>query len=181
MRNFVTSDLHFNHTNIMKFCPKTRGMFKDVGHMNRWMVEEWNKTVNQDDTVYILGDFAFGRVESAVELLLQLNGKLILVIGNHDKKNLKTPAFASCFFSVHDYLEVTINGKMICMFHYPILEWNQMHRGSFHFYGHVHGNKTGLEKYRAEDVSFDAQMKIVSDIDNLLIKLETREIRKHHE
>ena len=53
---FVTSDLHFGHTNVIEFCPETRGMFSSAEEMNEGMIEAWNKEVSNDDTVYIFGD-----------------------------------------------------------------------------------------------------------------------------
>jgi hypothetical protein len=49
MRTWVTSDLHFGHKNIMKFCPVTRARFRDdVDYMNTAMVEEWNAKVKPE-------------------------------------------------------------------------------------------------------------------------------------
>ena len=127
MTDFVTADLHFSHTNIIKFCPVTRYGMKDADHMNSILVAEWNRDVQPEDTVYILGDVAFGRVERATAILQGLNGRKILIAGNHDHKNLRDPAFRACFDEVHPYYEMTYNGTFVVMFHYPIHEWNQMH------------------------------------------------------
>lgn len=55
MTTWVTSDLHFGHANIMKFCPVSRARFNnDVDYMNEQMVLEWNATIAPEDTVYIL-------------------------------------------------------------------------------------------------------------------------------
>jgi hypothetical protein len=66
------------------------------------------------------------------------------------------------------------------MMHYPIYEWDQMHRGAVHFYGHVHGAVTGMEKYRARDVAFDATGRVVSDFDMMVKDALKGEIRSHH-
>jgi hypothetical protein len=55
-----------------------------------------------------------------------------------------------------------------------------MHRGSVHFYGHVHGDKTGLEKYRARDAGFDATGKVVSSLDDMIVDALKGEIKPHH-
>ena len=59
MKKWITSDLHFGHANIMKFCPVTRAGFRDVDHMNECMIEEWNQSVAPEAEVFILGDVAF--------------------------------------------------------------------------------------------------------------------------
>ena len=87
MKTWITSDLHFGHKNIMKFCPQTRARFRDdVGYMNSAMVEEWNAKVEPEDLVYILGDVAFMSGSDAGKTMHRLNGRKILVEGNHDRK-----------------------------------------------------------------------------------------------
>lgn len=180
MKTFITSDLHFGHKNIMNFCPVTRGRFRDVEHMREQMIKEWNADVSADDTVFILGDVAFLPAKEAVDIMRRLNGTKILIEGNHDVKLLKDTEFRACFAEVHKYLRHVHNGQLVCMFHFPIWEWDQMHRGSVHFYGHVHGAKTGMEKYRARDVAFDATGRVVSNFDDMIRDALKGEIRAHH-
>jgi calcineurin-like phosphoesterase family protein len=181
MRTFITSDLHFGHTNIMKFCPQSRARFKnDVNYMNEQMVAEWNHCVNPEDTVYILGDVAFLPADKATAIMRRLNGNKILVEGNHDRKLLKDPAFASCFAEVHKYLDINYNGHKCVMFHYPIAEWDQMHRGALHFHGHLHGGESGLEKFRARDMGMDATGFIVVEMERAINDAMTGVIKGHH-
>ena len=180
MKKWITSDLHFGHANIMKFCPVTRAGFTDVVDMREKMIAEWNKSVSQEDQTFILGDFAFLPAKDAVEILHRLNGSKILIEGNHDRKLLNDPAFRRCFAEVHPYLRYNHDGQLVIMFHYPIWEWDQMHRGAVHFYGHVHGNRTGLEQYRARDVAFDATGRVVSNLDSMIADALKGEIRSHH-
>ena len=180
MKTWITSDLHFGHANIKKFCPETRDRFRDVEHMREVMISEWNESVAAEDTVYILGDVAFLPAAEAVQIMRRLNGRKILIEGNHDRKLLNDPAFRACFDQVHSYLRFVHNGQLVISFHYPILEWDQMHRGSVHFYGHVHGKPTGLEQYRARDVAFDATGRVVSDLDVMIADALKGEIRSHH-
>lgn len=180
MKTWVTADLHFGHVNIQKFCPKTRGHYRDVDHMNEDMILQWNRQVSADDKVYILGDVSFQTPEKSVETLGRLNGNKVLVKGNHDQKNLKDVCFASQFVEAHDYLELNYNGNLIVMLHYPLLEWNRMHRGSLHFYGHLHGGKSGLEEYRARDAGFDATGNVVTLMDDLVTDALKGKIKSHH-
>lgn len=101
MKIFLTSDNHFFHTNVIRYCnrPFTTNkdalppghtpeelavaIQKDVVEMNDAMVAGWNSVVSPEDTVYHLGDFAFAA--RAVEYYTpKLNGKKILILGNHD-------------------------------------------------------------------------------------------------
>lgn len=81
MKIFVIADTHFNHENIIKYCNRP---FKSVEEMNEAMIKNWNETVSNKDVVIHLGDFALGSKEKAREIAGRLNGKKILVLGNHD-------------------------------------------------------------------------------------------------
>ena len=181
MKTYVTSDLHFGHTNIMKFCPVSRARFNnDVEYMNEQMIKEWNEIVEPGDIVYILGDVAFLPAAKAVNILKRLNGDLILIEGNHDRKLLKDPAFRNCFMEVHQYLHLTYDKTFVTMFHYPIAEWDQMHRGSVHFHGHLHGGESGMEKFRCIDVGMDATGWIVIEMEDAIRRAMKGEIKGHH-
>lgn len=54
---FFTSDTHFNHANIIRFCNRP---FKDVSHMNEAIISNWNRVVGPEDIVFHLGDFCLG-------------------------------------------------------------------------------------------------------------------------
>ena len=181
MRTFVTSDLHFGHKNIMKFCPQTRARFKDdVDYMNNAMVLEWNAKVQPEDTVYILGDVAFMSGSDAGRMVNRLNGTKILVEGNHDRKTLMDETFRGAFAEIHKYLDIVYDGHKIVMFHYPIAEWDQMHRGALHFHGHLHGGVSGLEKFRAFDVGMDSTGEIVVSMEYAINRIKNNEIKGHH-
>ena len=182
MKTWITSDLHFGHSNILKFCPETRGHFRDVEHMNSEMISLWNKSVQHEDKVYILGDVAFTNAERAAAIMLSLNGTKILVQGNHDSKLVKDLRFSNCFAEIHDYLRLVYNKTtLVIMFHYPIYEWDQMHRGSIHFHGHLHGNHNGMPGSRALDVGYDATGNVVSLMDDMINQAMKGAIRPHHQ
>lgn len=180
MTTWITSDLHFSHANIQKFCPATRGHYKDVTDMNEQMILEWNQKVTTNDVVYILGDVAFCSADKAADIVLQLNGIKHLIAGNHDEKNLKQQRFRDCFASVQHYLRLVYNKQLIIMCHFPFLEWDQMHRGSIHFFGHLHGNKTGAEHYRCMDVGMDATGHVLITLDEAINKVGNNDIKSHH-
>jgi len=181
LKTWITSDLHFGHKNIMSFCPETRARFRnDVSYMTEAMIEEWNARVGTADTVYILGDVAFMSGFNASLVMMRLNGIKILVEGNHDRKTLMDVNFRNAFKEVHKYLDITYDGHKIVMFHYPIAEWDQMHRGALHFHGHLHGGVSGLEKYRAMDVGMDSTGEIVISMDRAIRMIKDKEIKGHH-
>lgn len=168
MTDFVTSDLHFSHKNVIKFCPKTRGQWSNADEMDAGMIAIWNSIVGVDDTTYIIGDFAFADAAKAVAILNQLNGTKILVEGNHDRTLLKDGNFRKCFKMIRDYLEIYHNDTRVVMSHYPMAAWNQSFRGSVMLHGHLHDQLSGLEEYRIRNVGFDFTGNVVSKLDDIV-------------
>ena len=181
MKTYITSDLHFGHSRIKLFCPEARARFSnDIDTMNEQMITEWNSIVNFEDTVYILGDVAFLPVNQSVTILNRLNGSKILIEGNHDYKSLKDPDFCACFSEIHKYHEMYYNNTFVTMFHYPIAEFNKMHRGAVHFHGHLHGSTSGLEHFRVRDIGMDATGQIVMLMEDAIADALTGQIKEHH-
>src|ERR1700690_2381531 len=81
MTRWFTSDLHFGHNNIIRYCQRP---FRDVHEMHNAMIQTWNETVKEGDEVYVVGDFSLS-ARYCKEFLPRLNGTKILVVGNHDK------------------------------------------------------------------------------------------------
>ncbi|MCL2120566.1 MAG: metallophosphoesterase [Planctomycetaceae bacterium] len=77
-RVFFTSDLHFNHQNLIKFCGRP---FHTAGEMNEKLIKWFNEAVGPSDTVYVLGDLVVG---SDLSCAARLNGRKLLLMGNHD-------------------------------------------------------------------------------------------------
>jgi len=134
--NFYTADSHFGHTNIIKYCKRP---FLSVEEMDSVLIDKINAKVGSGDNLYILGDFCFKNINPQ-KYLDQINCKNVhLIIGNHDSRSHKS---LSCFSTANYYLEnkeiVNRKDRTVILFHYPIKEWNQWHRGSWHLHGHVH-------------------------------------------
>lgn len=91
-RIFITSDFHFGHANIIRYC---RRPFASVEEMDRELVERYNSLVTDLDTVYVLGDVTMGR---DLGLAGTLRGRKKLLMGNHDK--LPVPAYEAAGFEV---------------------------------------------------------------------------------
>lgn len=179
MKTWIGSDFHWGHTNIMKFCPETRGHYRDVAHMNQDMIDQWNRMVAPEDLVYMLGDIAFMGAYDASKIMNSLNGRKILIKGNHDSKTVKDLNFRQAFAEIHEYLEVNYAGTKVCMFHYPIAEFNSQHRGAVHFHGHLHQNLSGLEQYRVRNVGWDYTGRILSTMEEMIEDAMRGEIKRH--
>src|SRR5882724_4671195 len=91
MKIWFTSDQHFCHKNIIRLCNRP---FADLDEMHRTLKEKWNAKVGPQDLVYVIGDFSFCQKTEAHKILQALNGKKILIQGNHDKeKSIPTEDF----------------------------------------------------------------------------------------
>jgi len=83
MKYFFTSDTHFGHKNIIDYCKRP---FSSVEEMDNKIIQNWNKTVSKKDTVFFLGDFCVGG--NFENYRKKLNGNIIFIKGNHDKKTI---------------------------------------------------------------------------------------------
>lgn len=82
MKIMVVSDPHFNHTNII---PYSNRPFNSLREMDAAIINNWNRVVSDDDVVLCLGDFCFGTKDNIPYYTRQLNGRKILIKGNHDR------------------------------------------------------------------------------------------------
>lgn len=198
---WFTSDLHFGHANIIKYCvesrhicfdgktvmvdgveqPITREMLLNIRDdkaiecqliaiMDDFLIEQWNQSINENDVVFLLGDVFIARgspsqyAESQQKMLERLNGKIIMIEGNHDygfygnRYNVD-----DALFGRYQQLDIDLPIKMkndngefellttldkkgnpqivkqhFVLSHYPIANWNKMNSGSIHLYGHLH-------------------------------------------
>lgn len=176
---WVTSDLHFGHRNVMKFCHKTRSKWSNVEEMNEGLVEEWNSKVLPGDIIFHLGDFSFMKKVATVDILERLNGSKFFILGNHDKGARQV---LQRYGTVCDYYETNYHleghtghpeSVKVCMSHYPMREWNQCHRGSLMLHGHMHGS---VEMFgRSMDVGYDSLGEIAR-LDDVCKFLLTRDV-----
>lgn len=133
---FYTSDLHFGHENVIKYCNRP---FKSTDEMDGCLIKNWNSRVMPNDTVFIVGDLIYRTTKSPEWYLQQLHGTKYLIRGNHERY-LDNETFDSSryFADVSQYMVISDGGKRIVLFHYPICEWYGMNRGNLHIFGHVH-------------------------------------------
>lgn len=90
--------------------------FENIQEMNQILIQNYNAVVHKNDTVYILGDISHHLpMDRANELISRLNGKKILIKGNHDKKD-----DLELFEEICDFKTVSLNGLYFALMHYPI-------------------------------------------------------------
>lgn len=188
---WFTSDNHFGHKNILKFCPETRP-FASIEEHDAAQIANFQKLVQPEDTVWFLGDVFFCNEYRAKDILAQIPGHKHLVYGNHDQTIKKSFAVRSMFESIQDYKELRVDGVNVVLFHFPIMEWNRMHHGAYSLFGHVHGSLDDDELVlsgRAMDVGVDSRPDGVTNYNGLVspwswnqvnLILANRPVRTHH-
>lgn len=161
MRTFFTSDLHFGHSNIIRFCERP---FSNADEMDAALIKNWNETVHAHDNIWVLGDVSFHHPQRTFEILSELKGFKRLVYGNHDKSIRKQKHLHDCFNEVYDLRECWLQDEevttavYVTMCHYPMLSWNRSYHGSIQLHGHVHARQPFQPNATARryDVGVDA-------------------------
>ncbi len=133
---FLIADPHFTHQGMCRFVDKNGEKVRpwtDAAEMDEALIENWNATVKQYDKVYVLGDFAIAK--KSIAIAGRLNGKKVLIRGNHDIFALKD--YTPWFYDVRGSHKL----DNFVLTHIPIhpdslARWT---RGNIH--GHLH---TGL-------------------------------------
>ena len=155
MRYYI-ADPHFFHGALNTKMDR-RG-FESVEAMNEHMLQQWNRKVRKNDEVVILGDLSWGKAEETNELLEQLNGRLYLIQGNHDRFLKNKDYNAGRFVWIKPYEELQDNKRKVILCHYPIMCYNGQYRVDekgnpkvYMLYGHVHDTQDQrlLERFQA--------------------------------
>jgi calcineurin-like phosphoesterase family protein len=146
---FFTSDNHYFHDNIIKYCDRP---FSGSLDMNAEMMSRWNSRVGPDDIGIFVGDISAGlkkRTGELRDIIGGLNGKKILVRGNHDHQTNEWYV-ESGFLEVFDFLN--LGGVILC--HYPLhslsergLDESAFGDYSFVIHGHVHAKGPNFDRH----------------------------------
>lgn len=145
--DYFISDTHFNHDREFIWGP--RG-FKSVTESNNTIIDNWNKTVGKNDNVYMLGDFFLGTdMDFVRNTLARLNGKIHLIIGNHD-----SPAKIKIYQESPNIVEIVwttqieYKGRKFYLSHYPTLTadlQSNPEKAVFNLFGHTHSKEKFYE------------------------------------
>ena len=178
MTEFFTSDHHFFHHNIIKYCERPFSSIKD---MHEVMIERWNVVVKPLDIVYYLGDFGLCHKHKLREIMEMLNGEKILIKGNHDGHSKRSYIEKVGFKDVMPSLVV----KDLHLCHYPRkgdtqqedrynLRRLNLTEDQWLICGHVH--QAWRIKGRDFNVGVDVNNFFPIRLDNLLLEIEQKEV-----
>jgi len=140
MEIFFTGDMHFGHENIIEFDNRP---FESVEEMDAELINRWNAKVGKDDLVYVLGDMIWKtRNDDAPSIIKSLNGKIILIKGNHDRF-LHNEKAKAALAEIKDYDDICVTLKdgttrRCILSHYFIPMYNGHRHKAIHLHAHSH-------------------------------------------
>ena len=183
---WFTSDLHFWHKNICKYCNRP---FETMEEMNQALIDNWNSVVKEDDTVFVLGDMGFCGYDKLEPLMSQLNGKKYLIQGNHDSDKIVFRLYeANIIEGYYKMHEVTIIGDEECpdqqltLCHFPMIDWPNKERGAWMVHGHQHQlPETPSCSVMHWDVGVDKNNLKPISFEQLKINITTQFVNRNHE
>ncbi len=86
-KTWFISDLHLGHTRMLSYGKRP---FENLQQLDETIIKNWNNKVKKEHDVYILGDVSFYHKDKTKEIIEQLKGKKILILGNHDRRKSVT-------------------------------------------------------------------------------------------
>jgi calcineurin-like phosphoesterase family protein len=124
------ADPHLGHLNMAK-----RRGFNSFEEHDEYFIKQWNSVVGKRDLTYILGDIT---MESSkyYHLLDRLNGRKIVVGGNHDK-----PGHTKELLKYVESIVGMIQYKGIFLTHCPVHPREMEYRIKHNIHGHIHENR----------------------------------------
>lgn len=137
MNKFFTADTHFGSERTRELSKRP---FATIEEMDKTFINNWNNVVGKADIVYHIGDFG------EYKHLKELNGKIILILGNYEKKEMKEK-FNNNFAQYKNYLislgfyevyennlQINIKNRTLNLTHEPL----DCVKNMMNLFGHIH-------------------------------------------
>jgi calcineurin-like phosphoesterase family protein len=153
MTRFFTADHHFWHGNIIRICNRP---FENMEEMHEELIRRWNERVNEGDIVFHLGDFSFRPCVGLLKRLVgRLNGRIVLILGNHDKNEARR-YIDSDFYDVTWHKRIKLKDRSVMLQHYPKFPWPSAELGKVDIIIHGHTHHKDKVSERGIHVGVDA-------------------------
>ena len=132
---YYTADLHFHYEPAAEMRPVS-----SAAEMDEMLIRNWNETIGEDDTVYVVGDVGYNDNRVPCDALAQLKGHKHLIRGNHDVGFDDAELLYDHFETITDFNEIDDGEDHILLCHYPILHIKK----SYMIHGHLHQVREGI-------------------------------------
>jgi calcineurin-like phosphoesterase family protein len=157
---WVISDTHFGHANILDYCPWRRTWANSLSEHDAALISAWRERVGPDDLVLHLGDVALGAKEHLSAVRASLPGRIVLVRGNHDRSH--SAMRAAGFEMVYAAVRIEVGDRhWICRHNPAAFSIKEARTATRLLHGHSHGNELAEDihpavRAKAWDCSLDA-------------------------
>ena len=182
---WFTSDTHFGH--IKDFLWSPRG-FNSIQEHDETIIHNWNEVIGPEDEVYHLGDVMLNDNEHGLECIKRLNGKIHIILGNHDTETRASLYLHCPNIETIDYArELKIGKYYFWLCHYPTVTANYdddkpWAKHLINIYGHTHQQTkfyndnpymycVCLDAHNNYPVSLE---QILEDVKNKIIEMERK-------
>lgn len=136
---WVISDTHFGHENILAYCPWRQTWAQTVANHYATLIAAWQRVVRPTDWVLHLGDVALGPMNHAAAIRQQLPGRIIVVRGNHDRS--LSAMRAAGYDLVYSAVRIVCDGEQWIGRHNPAaFSVREAAVAKRLLHGHCHGN-----------------------------------------
>ena len=162
---WFSSDLHLNHQAVIDYGRE----FDSVSYMNDSILNEINKLVRENDLLVLCGDTMLVEKDYIHFLNSLICDNVIILFGNHCNRGKMYSALVECdkLIYIGDYLELNVEGQIICCSHFPMFNWNYQDDGAFHLHGHLHADESAvvkeIHKYKSMDCGIDNYYKLFGE------------------
>jgi len=155
MKIFLTSNQQFGRAGAINAYKRP---FADVDEMDEYLIAQWNRTVTHEDSVFVLGNFAWDP-ETAERLSKSLNGTIYVIPGEWDKAIKDITEIQGSNIS---YINVGIKelpSLTSVLSYWPLNEWTKKKKGWVSFIGHPakkykSNHKENIANVRCDDWDF---------------------------
>jgi len=177
-KRFFTADLHFQDDRLNLYARDL--MFENSKEVDNYIIKTWNKTVDKNDLVILIGDISM--TKDGLKNLDKLNGEKWLVKGNYDipvesggtaKYEISDKILSKYFTKILDDLKLEIGGETVYINHFPTNAKSEF----FNIVGHIHG--TWKVQRNMVNVGVDAWH--FTPVSEDLIKFQMNGIRVHYD
>lgn len=135
---WVTADTHFGHAGIQTICPWRATWSQDLVDHNDQLIQAWNAVVGPADWVLHLGDFAMGERSKTGAFRARLQGRIILVRGNHDATRTKMLSYGLDMVVARGVFTAG-NQRIACIHNVGALTHQEAAAADVVLHGHSHG------------------------------------------
>ena len=169
---WLTSDFHFGHEKDFVWAPRGFSSWIEAAYK---IIQNYNKVIDDEDTVYILGDCMLKNDKFGLSCLRQLKGHKYLAYGNHDTDaRLEIYKDANIFEDIQMGYRFKEQGIVFWATHYPMKMGNYKERHPiWNLSGHTHKSDLINQEDCIYNVALDAHNNYPISLEQIINDIKT--------